>query len=222
MPNKTLNDLLTHVAFDKANDIVHLYQPGAPGEKDRKSTLQDIIDLLDTNTSFANIPYLDKSNTFTQDNVFQSLVNIGNNPSPVGLLEVYSASANVTARIQTDLVNGFANLVLNNDAQSWVWQLTNTDTLRLLDDTGGTFPWVIEPGVPSNTLYLDSSGTVIIGSAAPIASAKLQIDSTVGAFVLPRMTTTQRDLMTPTNGMRIYNLTTNQFEGYQAGAWVNI
>lgn len=38
-------------------------------------------------------------------------------------------------------------------------------------------------------------------------------------FQLPKLTTAQRDALTPVNGMVIYNSTTNQVERYQAGAW---
>lgn len=36
---------------------------------------------------------------------------------------------------------------------------------------------------------------------------------------LPKLTTSQRDALTPGNGMLIYNSTTNQFERYQNGSW---
>lgn len=36
---------------------------------------------------------------------------------------------------------------------------------------------------------------------------------------LGQMTTAQRNLLPPINGIQIYNLTTNQFEFYEAGAW---
>jgi hypothetical protein len=36
---------------------------------------------------------------------------------------------------------------------------------------------------------------------------------------VPQLTTTQRDALTPVNGMIIYNSTTVQFERYQGGAW---
>lgn len=36
---------------------------------------------------------------------------------------------------------------------------------------------------------------------------------------LPSLTTTQRDALSPSNGMMIYNSTTNQIEAYQNGAW---
>jgi hypothetical protein len=35
----------------------------------------------------------------------------------------------------------------------------------------------------------------------------------------PRMTTTERDAITPVNGMIIYNITTNRFERYENDVW---
>jgi hypothetical protein len=35
-------------------------------------------------------------------------------------------------------------------------------------------------------------------------------------------TTAQRDSLSPSNGSLIYNSTVNRFQGYQAGAWINI
>jgi len=48
----------------------------------------------------------------------------------------------------------------------------------------------------------------------------LDVNSTSGALIVPRMTTTQRDALTPLNGMIIYNTTNNQFNFYENGAWV--
>ena len=36
------------------------------------------------------------------------------------------------------------------------------------------------------------------------------------------LTTTQRDALTPANGMVIYNSSDNKFQGYENGAWVNL
>lgn len=50
----------------------------------------------------------------------------------------------------------------------------------------------------------------------------LDLISTTGGFILPRMTTTQRDALTAVNGMLIYNSTLNKFQGYENGAWVSL
>lgn len=73
-----------------------------------------------------------------------------------------------------------------------------------------------------NTLAMtiDASQRVSIGSATPNTSAALDIQSTVGALLVPRMTTTQKTALTPTNGMIIYDTTLSKFSFYEAGAWV--
>ncbi len=61
-----------------------------------------------------------------------------------------------------------------------------------------------------------------IGTIFPNANALLDLTSTTGALLLTRLTTTQRDALTPVDGMLIYNSTTNSFQGYQAGSWQNL
>jgi hypothetical protein len=54
------------------------------------------------------------------------------------------------------------------------------------------------------------------------AGATLEVDGTTGGILFPRLTTTQRDALTPTNGLMIYNTTTSKFQGYAGGAWVDL
>jgi hypothetical protein len=61
-------------------------------------------------------------------------------------------------------------------------------------------------------------GEAGIGTAF-LTSAALEINSTQGALVVSRMTTTQRNALTAVNGMIIYDTTQNAFRVYQAGAW---
>ena len=42
------------------------------------------------------------------------------------------------------------------------------------------------------------------------------------AIILSRLTTTERDLLTPVNGMLIYNTTINRFQGYEDSVWTNL
>jgi len=53
-------------------------------------------------------------------------------------------------------------------------------------------------------------------------TAALEIANTDGALRVPRMTTAQRNVITPVNGDILYNSTTNKFEGYEAGGWANL
>jgi hypothetical protein len=72
--------------------------------------------------------------------------------------------------------------------------------------------------VGTSNLY--NSGTKVgIGTTNPMGA--LDITSTTGAFMPPRMTTAQRNALTPLEGMMIYNITTGKFQGYQSSGTLN-
>jgi len=48
----------------------------------------------------------------------------------------------------------------------------------------------------------------------------LQFDA--GGLTVNRMSTTQKNALTPTNGIIIYDTTLNKFQGYENGTWVNL
>ena len=64
------------------------------------------------------------------------------------------------------------------------------------------------------------SGVGTFNTSSPDVSAQLQVDSTTKGFLMPRMTTTQRDaIATPATGLSIYNTTTNSVNYYNGTAW---
>lgn len=67
---------------------------------------------------------------------------------------------------------------------------------------------------PVQRVYIESTGHVSIGASAPAASAKLDIQGTDGALVIPRMTTAQKNALTATAGMTVYDTTLGRFECY--------
>ena len=54
-----------------------------------------------------------------------------------------------------------------------------------------------------------------------LVSSGLEVQTTTGALVIPRMTTTQRNALTAVNGMMVYNTSTNAFNKRENGAWAS-
>jgi hypothetical protein len=72
----------------------------------------------------------------------------------------------------------------------------------------------------NNTRLYSPAGAGNVGIGTTNPQGALDIVSTTGAFIVPRMTTAQRDALTAVNGMIIYNTSTNQFDFYENRAWV--
>lgn len=61
-------------------------------------------------------------------------------------------------------------------------------------------------------------GTTAAGTTIP-ASTILALNSTVGAFLGPRMTTTQKNALTPAEGMEVWDLTLHEKHVYNGTTW---
>jgi hypothetical protein len=68
-----------------------------------------------------------------------------------------------------------------------------------------------------------TSAQIGIGTPTPHASSALEINSTSKGFLMPRMTTLQRDgITTPATGLLIFNSTSSKFNYYNGTAWIEI
>lgn len=74
---------------------------------------------------------------------------------------------------------------------------------------------VLAMGNNANGLSIINAGNVAIGTATPAPSAALDVSTTTGAVLLPRLNNTQRDALTPVEGMMIYNTDLRKFQGYE-------
>ena len=86
-------------------------------------------------------------------------------------------------------------------------------------------------GLGSNTSSLGNSsttfgrwyGSLLIGTSTDVASSILTLSSTTKGFLMPRMTTTQRNAITsPATGLIVYDTTDNEFDYYNGSVWVGI
>ena len=112
---------------------------------------------------------------------------------------------------------------VNRPTISLGWNSTTQARLGLTYFSGApTLGWSLETrnaGASVAAVTITGAGSVGIGTPSPAASAKLDIDGTTGALLVPRLTTTERNALTAVNGMIIYNTTDNQMQGRINGAW---
>lgn len=111
------------------------------------------------------------------------------------------ASANYST-----IINSSAGAKTNNVNNSFAVNCNSTDHLFFIGNTVDG--------------WLNSTGNFAFGTTTPDASAKLEVNSTTGGFLPPRMTTTERDaIATPAAGLVIFNTTTNKHQGYDGTVW---
>ena len=70
-------------------------------------------------------------------------------------------------------------------------------------------------------IYNTNTGNVGIGTSTPSATAALDISSTTKGFLPPRMSQSQRDLISPVEGLIIYNTTSKKPNYYNGTEWKN-
>jgi hypothetical protein len=132
------------------------------------------------------------------------------------LMEVYNGSAWVNVGGRTVTLNEF-----NGDDTTVDFTLNDTATsASLIVSINGT--------VQEATNTYTVSGTTLTFNEAPATGDKIQVrnfasgDTVSPASQFASYTTSARDLLSANNGDVIYNTTTNKFQGYAGGTWVDL
>jgi hypothetical protein len=129
--------------------------------------------------------------------------------TPFSMMDIKTTNS---IREGLNITHGVTNTTVTSLAQS-----IDTSSFNVAF-TGTGKPVVTLTGATANSIMkIDSVGNLGIGTATPAGA--LDVTSTTGAFIVPRMTTTQRDALSAVNGMIIFNTTTSKFNFYE-GAWV--
>ena len=138
----------------------------------------------------------------------------GSGLKPYGRVVHGKKSDASTARYTGIMKNVFLNLIGRDDPKSESW------FMGFVDDS-----FKVRRAAPRNSLawndyvHINSTGQVGIGTTQP--QGALDVSSTSGGFIVPRITKVQRDALKPVNGMIIYNTTENEFNFYEDGEWVD-
>lgn len=168
-------------------------------------------------------PIVDATANFTLLRGLNNFTRFGGSGNPT--LSIYNANiAGATFFDATDINittmrNFYAQAVFNVSSAT---PTIGTNYGFYIDDlTFATTNWGFYNAGSANN-WLGTGRTKIGNNSTLTTSAALEVDSTTGAVLLPRMTSTQRDALTAANGMIIYNTTTGKIEGREGGAWVDI
>lgn len=99
---------------------------------------------------------------------------------------------------------------------AFTWDNIEIVGVRLSANTGGGGTSIaLGDGAALGSKVVIRDNTDYSGSTPPQASF------TIGAQAIPRLTTTQKNALTPVNGMVVYDSTLNKFQGYENGAWTS-
>ena len=97
----------------------------------------------------------------------------------------------------------------------------NSQTPALIADK--VLSYSASPGIPaSGPGGVATFTTAVVAGATVPVSAALEVQSTTGAFIMPRMTAAQRLALIATNGMQVYELDTEAVWWYLNGGWTQV
>lgn len=151
-----------------------------------------------------------------------------------GSLTLTGGSLKVTRPIRAGIAGGTVD-ALTATFSPPITALTDNNLVVVVEATGAntsTTPTFAPDGLAAKAIVRTFGGTNIPLALGDITGADakllLAIDTTLDKWVLlnpalmPQMTTTQRNAVTPVAGMLFYNTTTSRHQWYVGGSWYDI
>ncbi len=153
-------------------------------------------------------------------------VGIGNS-APTTLLHVAKNMTEPTITVQNLGGSGGATYTMIDNASgaNWKFKATLSGGFKIRDHANLLDVFVIEPNSAANAIYINSAGSVGIGTAAPANSSLVDMSSTNKGFLPPRMTQGQMTAISgPADGLIVYCTTDGKLYIFvtSAGAWKEI
>lgn len=153
-------------------------------------------------------------------------VGIGNN-APSTLLYVGKIMTEPTITVRNLGGAGGATYSMVDDASGafWKFKATNTGGFKIRDNANALDVFVVEPNSAANVIYINSAGSLGVGTSAPHSSALIDLNSTTMGMLPPRMTLAQLNAIAgPADGLLVYCTdcgpeSSGALSMYMGGSW---
>mgnify|MGYP000521557321 CR=1 FL=1 len=147
----------------------------------------------------------------------QTELNIYNQSTYGAALKLNSASGRITWANGSYIDTNNNGLIMQNNTANTVLRVAAAPSI------GSTIFQVTDNTFATGLFVVKGNGNILIGTITDIASSKLTVESTTQGFLPPRMTNAQvLAIVTPAEGLMVYNTTISHMCVYQAGAWVKL
>jgi hypothetical protein len=89
-----------------------------------------------------------------------------------------------------------------------------------VNQLAGNNEFRVDGDTKNHLIFTDADvDNIGIGTSSPHSSSIMDLSANTQALYLPKLTTTERDNLTPQEGFLIYNTTLDKFQGYANGTW---